>query len=561
MQVPSHLFADYEQSKLIKYNEIPESKIVKFKDLPSLSIDGVLKSNFYDENGELCQVYSDRPSHVGVIAATRLGKTTSYVIPIIISFAMQKVKKSLIISDPKGELYNLLAGLLEKVGYDLKLINFRDSLHSETWNPLTPIFRKYQASNRITDEIEIVEEGRILYNFFRGKVYKDQNELDLVLEAIKKNALDEVDNDISTIASMFVDAKKDDDPYWEDTARDLLKAFLWAMLEDSDDGIITEDTYSFNTIMNIMKAMPSISSGSSGYMDNGYFTKRSDNSRARSYIKAIVDNAPNTRSCIISSFNTKMQLFKEAAIRQITTCNSFDLEKMLEGDKPIAVFINYRDEVKNHYSLISLFVQNAYITLINKARSKYEGKLEVPFYFILDEFGNFPALTDFETVISACAGRNIFFILILQSYAQLSRVYTKGVSDIIKDNLNVHIFMGSNNIDTLIEFSKECGQFTRISPLSAINDSYSKDSIDNYTLETIPLVPVSRLAHFEEGECIITEANCGYTMFSFLERYYRIKEFENFPKKHYKDYVASVNVFDKKYDYTPKFTRNSRWDD
>ena len=117
------------------------------------------------------------------------------------------------------------------------------------------------------------------------------------------------------------------------------------------------------------------------------------------------------------------------------------------------------------------------------------GKLDIPVYFILDEFGNFPALKDFETTISACAGRNIFFILIIQSYAQLNSVYGPDVAEIIKDNLNVHIFFGSNNPSTLEAFSHECGQQTRISPLSALNGKGA--DIDTYHIETIPLIRIS----------------------------------------------------------------------
>ena len=83
-------------------------------------------------------MYSSDENHVGVIAATRLGKTTSYVIPTILSFARQKIKRSLIISDPKGEVYKYTAEELKKQGYEIKLLNFRNYRKSECWNMLTP---------------------------------------------------------------------------------------------------------------------------------------------------------------------------------------------------------------------------------------------------------------------------------------------------------------------------------------------------------------------------------------------------------------------------------------
>ena len=241
-------------------------------------------------------------------------------------------------------------------------------------------------------------------------------------------------------------------------------------------------------------------------------------------------------------------------MRLVTSCNSFEFSAFNEG--PVAIYIDYRDEVKVHYQIISLFIQDAYRYLIEQATNKPNGKLDVPCYFILDEFGNFPAIKDFETTISACAGRNIWFILIIQSYAQLNSVYGTDVAEIIRDNLNMHIFFGSNNPATLESFSHECGQHTRISPLSALNGKGA--DIETYQIETIPLVPKSMLSHFQPGECIITEANSGYVMFSKLERYYLCDEFKNLKLASEKEYQCCVNPFEKRYTYmlTKKKKRN-----
>lgn len=81
-----------------------------------------------------------------------------------------------------------------------------------------------------------------------------------------------------------------------------------------------------------------------------------------------------------------------------------------------------------------------------------------------------------------------------------------------------------------------------------------------YSIETIPLVTKSRLSHFAPGECIITEANSGYVMFSKLERYYQCPEFMGLPTAAETDYVCDVDPFDKKYVYEVKFKRKSMYD-
>ena len=84
----------YENTTLLDYKESTENfpNKVLYDDLPDHELSGVLKANWY-ENGKLMQSYSDHESHVGIIAATRLGKSTSYVVPTIRSFSRAKKKR------------------------------------------------------------------------------------------------------------------------------------------------------------------------------------------------------------------------------------------------------------------------------------------------------------------------------------------------------------------------------------------------------------------------------------------------------------------------------------
>lgn len=560
----SLLLSGYENTKLVHYdNALSLPNVIAYDQLAQASIEGVLKASMHVD-GCLMQAYSEKENHVAVIAGTRLGKTTSYVIPTILSFARQKIKKSMIISDPKGEIYRHTSSTLKQEGYKVLLVNFRDCMHSECWNVLTPIFRKYRSIQEVYNEVQLVEVDGECKNKFRGIVYDNQIELDDAIEQAKEHILCEVSTQINDISLMFISTLSTSDPYWEDSAREILKAFIWAMLEDSDlpdedSNKITEDTFSFKTIIKTFNSFTEKSSyGDLNYDDKGYFSSRGKDSTAyRLFDQVVLHNAATTRRCVLSSFITKMATFNDIAVKLITSCNTFEIQQIIE--QPTAIFIDYRDEIKSHYQLISLFVQDAYKFLIEEANQRSNGKLEIPFYFILDEFGNFPAIKDFETTISACAGRNIFFVLIIQSYAQLNNVYGKDVAEIIKDNLNMHIFFGSNNPDTLQEFSNECGKITRISPISAINGTGNE--IDTYQLETIQLIPISRLSHFKAGECIITEANSGYVMLSKLERFFNCPEFADLPIASEKDYVCPVNLFSSRYNYTyiqkPKEEKNS----
>lgn len=550
MKANNSILQGYENTRLIHYKEMPADfeNTLEYGQLGEKYVKGVLKSNRYVD-GRLMQTYSKDENHILTIAATRLGKTTSCVIPQVISFAKQLVKRSMIISDPKGELYRLLAALLKEEGYDVLMLNLRDYSHSELWNPLTPIYKKFQRAMNLENEVELVETAEGAKNKFKGVVYSKQSELDDAIAEMRNLLLADVDSEIDKLMFTIIPHDDSKDQYWNEAPRQWGKAHLWAMLEDSipKDGKqkITEDTFSFNTMFTINDSLTE----DEHYDNDDYFSGRGEESRANKYARGTIENASGTRQCIISCFNAKVQAYRNSTIRLITSCSSFDMSRLVSG-RPTVVFISYPDETKVYYQVISTFVQSAYTYLINYANDMPSGKLDVPFYFILDEFGNFPKIVDFDTVISACGGRNIWFDIVLQSYAQLDNVYGKNTAEIIRDNLNMHIFLGSNNPATLELFSKECGNMTRISPRSALNGT--KDEIDHYDIETIPLVPRSMLASLMPGECVVTEANCGYVLFSRMERYFNCREFEGLTLSSDKDYVCPINPLDKKFIYKVK---------
>ncbi len=98
------LLTGYEDTKLVTHREFgslfPDA--VRYDSLGKKQVSGVLKADYYDADGNLRQLYSAKDNHVCVVAATRQGKTTSYVIPALISYARQAKKRHLIITDPKG---------------------------------------------------------------------------------------------------------------------------------------------------------------------------------------------------------------------------------------------------------------------------------------------------------------------------------------------------------------------------------------------------------------------------------------------------------------------------
>ena len=540
------LFKDYENAKLstaAEYARQHSDATVPFDALQTREVDGIPICIQRDGDGKLQATFIP-DTHLLAIGATRSGKTTGFVIPTLNVLLNKKNKPSVVISDPKQELYRDNARKLAENGYRVLMLDFTNYLHSDCWNPLTKYYRAYQKYLSVDSQVTVVQTEDGLKNQFQGVIYDDQEELDRVINEVKERYMDEVEKGITSLSAAIIPTTNQKDPFWDDSARDLLKAIFYGMLEDSETGEITEDNFSFDTVLRIFDSF----TGPDNNYDGGYFTKRElTTSKAHQLArKCIIEQASTTRRCISSDFAVKMNKFRDTAVRRITCTNTFEMQELDDG-APTVIFVCYKDEDSLHYEVISMFLSNLYTELIAVARKK-GSKLQRPFYFLLDEFGNLPQFNDFDKVISACAGRNIWFLLILQSYAQLYNIYGKETAEIIKDNLNTHIFFGTNNPETKREFSKECGKKTIISPVSALNGN--GETIERYDKDTVALVPVSALTKLQPGECIVTQMRED-VLWSRFERSYTCPEFESDQADPNQRKIA-LNFCDEKYLYVKK---------
>ena len=95
--------------------------------------------------------YIGDDTHTLTIGATRSGKTRTLVLQSVCLMAL--AGESLVISDPKAELYQYTAPFLKKLGYDVICIDFKNPEKSSRYNLLQPII---DAVNRgETDKAEM----------------------------------------------------------------------------------------------------------------------------------------------------------------------------------------------------------------------------------------------------------------------------------------------------------------------------------------------------------------------------------------------------------------------
>lgn len=380
----------------------------------------------------------DGEYHTLVIGATGSGKTQDTILPTIKVLA--KKGESVVVTDPKGEIYEKAGGLLKKKGYNIILLNFRSPQNGNTWNPLELPYRLYKEGNQ-DKSIELLD--------------------DLALNIL------------------YDETNANSDPFWEKTAADYFSGIALAMFEDT-----TEDKININSI-NMTATVGEDKFGGSTYIKE-YFNSKDPASAAYVNASGTVMAPSETKGGIISVFKQKVKLFASREnLSEMLSYSDFKLDSI--GTQPTAVFIIIQDEKKTLHSLATIFIKQVYETLIDVAQA-HGGKLPVRTNFLLDEFANMPPLKDVTTMITAARSRQIRFTMIIQNFAQLNKVYGKDDAETIKGNCGNIVYLISTELAALEEISKLCGE--------------KKSKKDDKTAST-PLVTVSDLQRMKQFDHIL----------------------------------------------------------
>lgn len=103
------------------------------------------------------------------------------------------------------------------------------------------------------------------------------------------------------------------------------------------------------------------------------------------------------------------------------------------ANKKTAIYILLPDDRETYHKLGSLLIGQLYTALVEASR-KDGGELKIRMNFILDEFANFTKIDTFQSMLTVSRGRNIRFVICLQSFAQIEERYGKEGAQNIMDN-------------------------------------------------------------------------------------------------------------------------------
>ena len=363
--------------------------------------------------------------HNLVIGTTGSGKTECVILPMVKLLA--KKRESMIITDPKGEIYEKTGRLLKARGYNIIVLNFRNPQRGNCWNPLDLPYELYKSGNK-----------------------------------------DKATELIDDLAANMLHEEKTDDVFWGNTAGDYFAGLVESLFEDGKKGEININSVAYMDSVGEEKV-----EGVQALKE--YMNSKDKTSSIYGNLSGTVNAPSETKGSIVSMFKQKLKIFTTREnLSEMLSRSDFNMGDI--GRKPTAVFIIVHDEKNTYHALTTIFVKQCYEKLIDVAFEN-GGKLPVRTNFLLDEFANMPQLKDVTSMITAARSRQIRLTFIIQNFAQLNQVYGKEIAETIKGNCGNLVYLLTTELQALEEISKMCGEVkskkddkTASTPLVTVSD-------------------------------------------------------------------------------------------
>lgn len=343
--------------------------------------------------------------NAAIYGASGSGKSRAYVRNQI----MQCVRRgeSVVITDPKSEMYSSMAGYLEDQGYSVRVFNLINPNYSDSWNSVY-------------------------------EVMEDEDQLELMAQTFS-----------SVVIANTVGEGGKADHFWDNAEMNLLKALLLYVVCDKSRRV--EDK-NFGEVYRLITEVDATKL-------EAMFETLPPIHPAKQPWNIFVKAGPQVKGNVIIGLGSRLQVFQAHSIRKLTADIDIDLTK--PGVEKTAIFIIMSDQDSTLNFLSSLFFSFIFIKLVRYADQHGKGgKLPVPVNFILDEFPNIGRIPDFEKKISTVRSRDVNIALIFQNLAQLQNRYPQGTWEEILGNCDAQLFLGCTDQLTAEYVSKRTGELT-----------------------------------------------------------------------------------------------------
>ena len=343
------------------------------------------------------------------------------------SFCMNRILQavvrgeSLIISDPKSELYEKSSEYLRDQGYCVKIFNLVSPENSDSWNCLSE-----------------VEGQELLAQIF----------VDVIIKNTTNNGKG--------------------DHFWDSCEMNLLKALVLYV-----DQSYAEQNRNIGEVYRLLTL--------SGESDlDSLFENLPPAHPAKAPYSLYKQASDTVRSGVIIGLGSRLQVFQSELIKKITTRDEIDLE--LPGQERCAYFLVTSDQDSTFDFLASLFLSFCFIKLVRYADKNCEGgKLPVPVHILGEELTACGTIPDLSRRLSVIRSRNISMSCVFQNLAGLQNRYPLNLWQEILGNCDAQLCLGCTD-ELTAEFISSRTGLASVS-VSSKSKQLGTWRISNYTPE------------------------------------------------------------------------------
>lgn len=271
------------------------------------------------------------------------------------------------------------------------------------------------------------------------------NPFDLVKKLYSEKNYDKATEEIENLGFYLINVpeEQNSDPFWINSAVNYFTGICLYLLESKKE-LSLESVYEID---DAIKANP-----------DKFF--KSLDKKVASYINlSSVLLAPNdTRMSIIAVFDNKFRFYiSKENLRKMLSKSDFDISEL--SSEKTAIFIK-SGKSKVSANLLPLFLEQAYSTKDDKNRLN----------IIVDEFYNANPILDFPKMLSYSREVGIIFTIMVRGFNDLKNIYGKEEAEMIRLCFSNIVYLLSQDIETLEEISKLCGETNKKEPLVSIEE-------------------------------------------------------------------------------------------
>lgn len=393
--------------------------------------------------------------HAAIFGAPGSGKTRSIILPTL--SVIGNARESVVCTDPKGELFAHSGTWFRGLGYRVIVLDLLRPARGSRWNPFTAVTKALTLGDH-------EEAAKAAWDF--------------------ANVL------------AFAELGLGTDPIWPQAEESLLAALTLAACYEAP----SEARHPATAYRLLAELGPADEEGVSP-LDEFMRSLGSEHPAKRAYGTVALSES-RTRASILTGTAAHLRLWGEPGIAWLCAGDEHDPARV--GQEPTAVFLVTPDSGGARNALAALYLTQLYAALSIVA-TEAGGRVPVPVWCLLDEFGTIPKIPDFPQKIAVARSRGIRFVLAIQALAQLKR-YGDGMNAIL-GSCDTWVYLSSNDLETARVISDKMGTFTvQTSSKSAQMGSVASRQTLSESATARPLLTPEEVLRWPHGRALVLQA-------------------------------------------------------